>query len=179
MNKFFSADHHFGHANIIKFCKRPFDSAYEMNEMMIRYWNETVKHDDEVYYLGDFTLYGLQYAENTIRRLNGKIFFLEGGHDRRWFKKFPWHIALHDRLPPLHTINLGRDVSPPAIVLCHYPLLTWEKSHYGSLHLHGHSHGNVGKTGESVEAEGLKTGFRVDVGVDNWDFRPVALEDLI
>lgn len=146
---------------------------------MIDAWNEVVGADDMIYYLGDFTLGGVEVAQRYIHRLNGTISFLEGGHDRRWFKKFPWHTSLHAKLPPLYTIKIGKHMIPPAIVLCHYPLLTWDKSHFGSLHLHGHSHGSAGATGESVEQEGLSTGIRVDVGVDNWNFYPVEVEELI
>ncbi len=39
---FFSADHHFYHANIIRYCSRPFNSVEEMNEEMIARWNSTV-----------------------------------------------------------------------------------------------------------------------------------------
>ncbi len=52
----FTADHHFGHANIIRYCNRPFASAEEMDATLVHLWNETVGRDDIVYHLGDFTL---------------------------------------------------------------------------------------------------------------------------
>ncbi len=65
MNKvFFIGDTHFGHANIIKYCKRPFSSAQEMNEMLIKYWNETVEPSDTVYHVGDFAFDG--HPENIL-----------------------------------------------------------------------------------------------------------------
>ena len=50
---FFIADTHFGHANIIKFAKRPFDDVYEMDEALVANWNETVRPADTVFVLGD------------------------------------------------------------------------------------------------------------------------------
>lgn len=50
---FFTSDHHFGHANIIKFSNRPFSNVEEMNEELIKRWNEKVSSEDEVSYIGD------------------------------------------------------------------------------------------------------------------------------
>lgn len=78
---YFSSDHHFDHKNIIKYCDRPFASIEEMNKTLITYWNETVTPEDEVYYLGDFSL-STKAAENYTKRLNGKKYLIPGNHDR-------------------------------------------------------------------------------------------------
>lgn len=72
---YFSSDHHFGHLNIIQYCKRPFSSVEEMNEEMARRWNSVVNPDDTVYYLGDFSLV-LDPVEAIAPHLNGKKFLL-------------------------------------------------------------------------------------------------------
>lgn len=77
---FFTSDHHFCHANIIKYCKRPFESVDQMNEEMVRRWNEVVGDEDTVYYLGDFSL-AKQAVELFARRLNGEKHFIMGNHD--------------------------------------------------------------------------------------------------
>ena len=46
---FFTADPHFGHTNIIRYENRPFASAEEMDQELIRRWNETVSPEDTVY----------------------------------------------------------------------------------------------------------------------------------
>ena len=48
-------DTHFDHANIIRYCNRPFRNVQEMNETIVRNWNEIVKDKDTVYFLGDWT----------------------------------------------------------------------------------------------------------------------------
>lgn len=59
-NLFFTSDTHFFHEGIIKFCTRPFESVEEMNETLIRNWNETVPKDGTVFHLGDFAFGGWQ-----------------------------------------------------------------------------------------------------------------------
>lgn len=48
---YFIADTHFDHANIIRFCNRPFTSVEEMNETLIVNWNRKVHGNDTVYIL--------------------------------------------------------------------------------------------------------------------------------
>ena len=59
-NIFFTSDSHFGHENIIRFCKRPFNSVREMNEELIHRWNSKVRPNDIVFHLGDFCWGGLK-----------------------------------------------------------------------------------------------------------------------
>ena len=83
---FFTADEHYGHTNIIKFCDRPFASIEEMDAEIIKRHNELVGSQDVVIHAGDFTLTKKPFAENYIRRLNGTHIFLKGSHDY-WLKK--------------------------------------------------------------------------------------------
>ena len=53
MNYWWTSDYHFSHFNIIRYCKRPFETAEEMNETIIRKHNERVKPEDTVFFLGD------------------------------------------------------------------------------------------------------------------------------
>jgi Predicted phosphoesterase or phosphohydrolase len=76
------SDTHFNHANIIRYCRRPFTGAEEMNRVLLRNWNYRVKETDEVYFLGDLA-YGpvIHPAEYYLSRLNGKIVLVAGNHD--------------------------------------------------------------------------------------------------
>src|SRR5690606_36562794 len=67
----FTSDHHFGHANIIKFCNRPYADADEMDRALVEKWNDVVGPDDMVFHLGDFTLGGGIVAERYFRQLQG------------------------------------------------------------------------------------------------------------
>lgn len=79
----FTSDTHFGHANIIKYCSRPWASVDEMNEGLIENWNLCVGADDEVWHLGDFYVgpNGDEKIPLIRRRLNGRINLVLGNHD--------------------------------------------------------------------------------------------------
>ena len=78
--RFFISDNHFWHANVIKYCDRPFSSVEEMNEKMVQYWNEIVTQDDQVYYLGDFSM-AFRSVELFTNRLLGTKYLIAGNHD--------------------------------------------------------------------------------------------------
>lgn len=160
----FTADQHWHHANIIRFTGRPFDSVEEMDAEMVRRWNEVVDPNDTVYHLGDVTL-GTRIS--VVNKLNGALKIVPGGHDKRWLRAYcPQAVRPFEVLPPLFTLELpGEGKRPLVIVLCHYPMASWDRSHHGSLHLHGHSHGKMPVVGK-----------RMDVGVDCHDFYPVSLD---
>jgi len=157
-NIFFTADEHYGHANIIKFCNRPFSSILEMDEALIANHNSVVKKDDLVIHAGDFSLHSKrEFVEKKyVSRLNGEHIFLEGSHDK-WLKK--------SNAKQIYSLRMG---SPQKlIVVCHYALHVWPKSHFNSWHLYGHSHGRLNLHGKSH-----------DIGVDNNNFAPLSFEQI-
>lgn len=152
----FTSDTHFGHANIIKYSKRPFSDVNEMVEMLIKNWNETVSPGDTVFHLGDFSF---NDANKYLPRLNGYIILIHGNHDNDKTKK---NTGFGNTYPFLE-IELGNDT----IVLSHYAMRVWNKCHKGALHFFGHSHGQM--PGNSLSC---------DVGVDCWNYKPVNLEQI-
>jgi calcineurin-like phosphoesterase family protein len=152
MKYFFTADEHYGHKNIIKYCDRPFTGVDEMNEEIIKRHNEVVGDDDLVYHLGDFTL--SDDAEKYTRRLKGKHIFIRGSHDY-------WMDDTY------HEILTIKPEAEPYVVLCHYAMKVWDKSHYNSWQLFGHSHGKLKGVGKQM-----------DVGVDTHNFYPYSFEEI-
>ena len=187
-NIWFTADHHFGHENIIKYVNRPFKDAAHMDAELIERWNSKVAPEDTVYYLGDFTLSNNAYP--YIEQLNGNIKFIFGGHDYKWWPLSSEFILLdwkHELLEPLVSLELPEFTSNGKflpVVLCHYPLLSWDRSHYGSIHLHGHTHGTTGKSANSGDTllppknKGGANGIRIDVGVDCHNYFPVSIKKI-
>ena len=193
-NVFFTADQHWGHKNIIKYCNRPFESVEEMDAEMIRRWNAVVEPGDTVYHLGDFTMEGYAYAKEIFAQLDGRvrILSLPWHHDKRWLQKAitaPPHTQdksyVHSQtfvrlLPPIEVIEVSRHGGavpmgerPLKITLGHYPMMSWEASYHGAYHLHGHSHG-AWNSHEGVTGGG----FILDVGVDAWAYAPVSLDEV-
>ena len=79
--RWFTADTHFYHEGVIKFCKRPYSNAAEMNEALIDNWNKRVKPRDHIYVLGDFSWNGVQKMKLITQRLNGYKHLVRGNHD--------------------------------------------------------------------------------------------------
>ena len=172
MSTWFTADTHFGHANVIRYCDRPYNSLSEMDNALVANWNQVIRPNNVVYHLGDFTLRGQKQANAYFSRLNGRISVVPGGHDKRWASKKEYRSKSGHPvviLPPLITIKLQipRLSQSQIIVLCHYAMRVWDRSHYGSWHLYGHSHCNLPKHLKSL-----------DVGVDCWNYFPVSLEQV-
>lgn len=129
-----------------------------MDEIMIAAWNDHVKPNDIVYCLGDFAFHSREKIENLLARLNGILYLIPGNHDRlKKYKDTKINI-----LPPLTTV----DINGKMLVLCHYPLLVWENSHYGSWQLYSHVHGTLGELPLAS----------MDVGVDAVGYAPVSFE---
>jgi calcineurin-like phosphoesterase family protein len=156
----FTADEHYGHKNIIAYCKRPFKDVSEMDGAIIAKHNEVVKDDDEVWHIGDFTLGDSMAYTNYARRLKGKLHhYIFGSHDK-WMESV---LGGKDKVPYLRELN----IEGIHITLCHYAMRRWPRSHHGSWQLYGHSHGELPPEGRQY-----------DVGVDNNNFYPVSFEKL-
>ena len=151
---FFTADEHYGHKNIIKFCNRSFSSTEEMDEILIERHNSVVRENDIVIHAGDFTLSKKSIANEYLRKLEGNHIFLRGSHDRWLNKSVPyiWEEQIDGQI----------------IVACHYAMRVWPKSHYNSWQLFGHSHGKLEPQGKQW-----------DIGVDNNNFYPISFDELI
>ena len=131
--KFYISDLHYGHANIIAFDNRPFNSVKEMNSEIIKRWNSVVSPGDIVYVLGDMFWVNSSEALEVLDELKGQKFLIKGNHDRcndsKFLKKFSKVTEY------LEVDDEGRKV-----VLCHYPIPCYKNHFYGWYHLYGHVH---------------------------------------
>jgi len=165
-NVFFTSDTHFGHRNVIKYNNRPFETVEEMDDAIIERWNSRVEPGDIVFHLGDFAMAcSPMYLKDIMDRLNGKIILINGSHDHGELFE-----SVRDRFTAIYERYVYRK-HDPFIVLDHYAGFVWPYSHYGSWQLFGHSHGGLKKYWMGL-------GKQFDVGVDNYKFTPLSINDV-
>lgn len=158
----FTSDWHLGHTNILRYDPRPFDTIDEHDEAIISNFNSFVSANDEVYFLGDFCLSN-RNAEYYIDSLNGNLNFIKGNHDK------PRTVGLYKKygnyLGQLADLKIGNQ----NIVLCHYRMDVWNRSHHGSWCLHGHSHHSLPRRTNCL-----------DLGINGQDYnyKPLEFEEV-
>ena len=165
-----TSDTHFNHANIIKYCNRPFSSVEEMNETIIANWNKVVSEDDMVYHLGDFALGDKSLIPDFLERLNGYKEFLMGNHDNLNIMLEMFKQGLIEDISWEDVIKVGKKT----IILNHFPFgsLPDPDTNYPIIQLHGHVHSTPDKLWNYFDNQ-------YDVGVDNNNFTPVNLAELL
>lgn len=164
---FLVSDTHFGHAGVCKFTRndgitklRPWTDPAEMDEEMVKRWNETVRPNDKVYHLGDVVMN--RKSLKTLSRLNGDKVLIRGNHDifrdddyREYFRE----------LRAYHVMN--------GMILSHIPIHEESLGRF-KLNVHGHTHSN------RVLLSNGNIDFRYHcVCVEQTDFKPILFEDVL
>ncbi len=177
---FLVSDTHFGHAGVCRFTHpddpevklRPWTDPDEMDEEMVRRWNETVRPSDKVYHLGDVVIN--RRALKTLSRLNGDKVLIRGNHDifrddeyREYFRE----------LRAYHVMN--------GMILSHIPVHEASLGRFGT-NIHGHLHASRVKRARGVDAKTGAVLYSTEndvryhcVCVEQTDFRPILFEDVI
>ena len=176
---FLVSDTHFGHAGVCRFTEadgvtkiRPWTDPNEMDEEMIRRWNDRVRPNDKVYHLGDVVIN--RRALPTLARLNGDKVLIRGNHDifrdeeyREYFRE----------LRAYHVMN--------GMILSHIPLHEASLGRFG-VNIHGHLHTNRVKRARGIDARTGATLYSTEndvryhcVCVEQTDFAPILFEDVI
>ena len=164
---YFTSDLHHRHKNILNICKstRPWETREQMTEALIEYHNDLVREEDTLYILGDFSFGKAGFTLDVLRAMAGKKIIVRGNHDE-WLDK-----VTQEQLQEAGVIEvrdlLCRKFDGKKIVMCHYAIRAWQDQGRGSLHIYGHSHGNLEGFGKSM-----------DVGWDAWG-RYLLLEEVI
>lgn len=181
---FLTSDSHHKHNNILRYCNRPFLNAEEMelhkqnipfkpseestdlmDKTLIERLNSKVGRDDVLYHLGDFCLGTKEDWINIREQINcNNIFLCLGNHD----KENRIHPKLFKKIHA-HGSAIQIKVNGQRIILNHYAMRTWNKSHHGTWHLYGHSHGTLPDLPHSLS---------MDVGVDTNNFYPYSMDDI-
>jgi calcineurin-like phosphoesterase family protein len=134
--KFYISDLHFGHINVLKFDNRPWDYIDDMEEDIIRNWNNVVRNGDDVYVLGDF-IWSAKDEDwiEILSQLNGNIHLIRGNHDKR--NMSPQLKKKFASISDYKEINGNERL----VILSHYPILAYKHSYDPNTYmLHGHTH---------------------------------------
>lgn len=166
-NTFLVSDTHFGHLGVCKFLKedgvtklRPWDTPEEMDEEMVKRWNETVGPNDKVYHLGDVVIN--RKALHILYRLNGTKVLIKGNHD---IFKLDEYTPFFKDVRAYHVLA-GK-------ILSHIPVYPDGLHRFGT-NIHGHLHDRRVR----LPSGALDTRY-YSVCVEQTDFRPIALEDVL
>jgi calcineurin-like phosphoesterase family protein len=177
---FLYSDPHFSHAGVCKFFRadgvtklRPFDDITEMDEYLIERFNETVRPNDKVYFLGDVVINRKALAA-IMPRLNGDKVLIRGNHDI--FKLSDYTPYFRD-VRAYHVLN--------GMILSHIPIHASSMGRFGA-NIHGHLHekrvmkpsGFDKRTGEIIYGDEIDPRYHC-VCVEATDYAPILFEDAI
>ena len=176
---FLVSDTHFGHQGVCKFMRndgvtklRPWDTAEEMDEAMVKAWNERVRPNDKIYHCGDVVIN--RRALSIMDRLNGDKVLIRGNHDifrddeyRKYFRE----------LRAYHVMN--------GLILSHIPVHEASLGRFGCS-IHGHLHANRvmkargvdARTGDILYSDEIDPRY-YNVSVEQTDFAPILFEDVL
>lgn len=134
--KWFIADTHHHHKNILEFEDRPFDTLEEMTEKMIDAWNAVVGKNDTVYLVGDFSFGKVQEWTKLLDSLKGDIVLIKGNHDK---SKIIERVLREGYLKELHMVGELLKVDKYYLNLSHYPMEIGARPFIFSVHGHIHN----------------------------------------
>ena len=167
---FLTSDTHFGHAGVCRFLRedgtklRPWDDPDEMDEAMVKAWNETVKPTDKVYHLGDVVIN--RKALKTLDRLNGNKVLIKGNHDIFDLKDYTQYFR---EIRAYHVMN--------GMLLSHIPVHPDSLGRFG-VNIHGHLHSNRVMMDDGHGGRVIDLRYH-SVCVEMTDFRPILFEDVL
>lgn len=116
---YYIADLHFSHQNIIQFDKRPYQTIEQMNNDLVKRWNDVITDRDDVYVLGDM-FWNTDDAPMILQMLKGHIHLIKGNHDKitsdmmHYFSSISGYAEINDN---------GNN-----LILCHYPIMFYNHS---------------------------------------------------
>jgi len=176
---FLVSDTHFGHAGVCRFTRndgvtklRPWTDPNEMDEAMVKAWNERVKPTDKIYHLGDVVIN--RRALSIMSRLNGDKVLIRGNHDI--FKDEDYRAHFRE-LRAYHVMN--------GLILSHIPVHEASLGRFG-CNIHGHLHANRVKKARGVDARTGEILYSDEIDPRYWcacveqtDFAPILFEDAL
>lgn len=187
MNTFAVSDMHYFHANILRYCHRPFATVEDQTQGLIANWNGVVGNTDRVINLGDYiwTKDADQWVE-IVNACNGTQRIIVGNHDHliadrngcaKRYQDLPAVIrALLDNGKLEWIKNYHEEkINGRWFVFHHFPIGSWHRQMHGAIMSHGHTHATYPASYPKSKSHGKI----LDCGVDAFDYTPVSIERII
>ena len=186
-NIWFTSDTHYAHNNIcrgvtnwkhddqeiLNKATRDFPDLEAMNSALITNINDCVGAEDWLIHCGDWSFDGVDKIQEFRDQINCKnIVLILGNHDhhiqnnKNDVRKLFTHVAHYEEM------NITRTSDKQKLVLCHYPIVSWNNMRVGAFMIHGHQH----LKGDWRFGDGR----RMDVGIcGSPEFRPYHIEEIV
>ena len=187
-NVWLTSDTHYGHNNIVRGVTnwrnaegeipteqvRDFNDVETMNELMIENINANVDAKDWLIHLGDWSFGGYDKIQEFREQINcNNVVLILGNHDHHIQRDVPKFRKMFNHIANYEELRITRkEDSNNTLILCHYPIISWNQMHHGSFMLHGHQH----LKGERKFGQGK----RMDIGLcGSEEFRPYHIEEIV
>ena len=187
-NVWLTSDTHYGHSNIVRGVTnwrnaegeipieqvRDYSDVETMNELMVENINNNVDRNDWLIHLGDWSFGGYDKIQEFREKINcNNIVLILGNHDHHIQRDIPKFRKMFNHIANYEELRISRkNDANNTLVLCHYPIISWNQMHHGSFMLHGHQH----LKGERKFGQGK----RMDIGLcGSEDFRPYHIEEIV
>ena len=180
---YFTSDTHYSHKNLVKGSSswddtsrcRNFKSIKEHDDFIVNSINSLVGPEDTLYHLGDWSFGGIENIEIFRRRINCiDVHLVLGNHDQHIEANPENFIHLFSSISHYKEISVGGN----KIVLSHWPMKVWHKSHRGSWQLHGHCHDHLRPDEWWTKSKPQERRRTMDVGMDTNDYKPWSFDAL-
>ena len=185
-NVWFTSDTHYSHKNICKGTTswsldteesleavRDFETIEKMNSALVENINFSVEENDWLIHLGDWSFGGFERIEEFRSMINcNNIVLILGNHDHHIERNKDHVRKLFTHVTHYEEMNITQEKMSEKLVLCHYPIISWNNLRKGSIMLHGHQH----LKGEKRFGHGK----RMDVGIcGSPEFRPYHIDEIL
>lgn len=183
MTDYFISDVHFGHKNCLAFDNRPFMDIESHDNVLVNNWNNTVNIDDHIYILGDVSYHNVTKTVDIINGLNGNKTLIIGNHDRKFLKNKQFRECFIE-ISNYKEVDIGNGKK---LILCHYPLASFDGQFRHNIHLYGHVHNSdqfrlteyLKRTTEDLRGDGTCRMYNVGAMLDYIDYTPRTLEEIL
>jgi calcineurin-like phosphoesterase family protein len=173
IENYFSSDFHLSHNRLREI--RGFDSIKIMDDLILEKFGDTVKNKSNFYFAGDLS-WNPNAARNFFNLVHKKeiqFFWALGNHERNR-KDYKDYIS--DCRCIQHILDIEIEGQP--ISICHYPMISWNRSHFGAWQLFGHHHkqksgGNPGRL------DTLIVGKQLNINLEFHDYKPWSFLEIV